>query len=170
MPGSSEPEPEAYVTTDELIAEARVARESFLAALAPIAPDSLTTPGLVGDWSAREIIAHLGYWAGHGTEAIHAVETGRAEQFGMDEPSVDEVNATVARVARQTDLGTVRRREAASFEALVERVAGIDPAILPTPLPHYGLTLEGGIREDGAIHYRGHADELRRVLTERPHG
>ena len=158
------------MTTDELIAEAREARQAFLEAVTLIAPDSLTTPGLVGEWSAREIIAHLGYWAGHATEAIHAVETGRADEFGADQPSVDEVNSTVARVARTTDLATVRRREAASFEALLERLSDIDPSILPNPVRHYGLTLEEGIREDGAIHYREHADELRAILAERPHG
>ena len=75
---------------------------------------------VVGEWSARELVAHLGYWAGHAVEVIHAVETGRAAEVGIGEPSVDERNETVARVARQTDLATVRKREAASAQALLD--------------------------------------------------
>ena len=156
--------------TQRLIDELTAARDAFFEALAAVAPESLTTPGLVGEWSARELIAHLGYWAGHGVEAIHAVETDRAAEFGADRPSVEEVNATVARVARETDLATVRKREAASVEAFVDRLRRMDPSVLPTPLPHHGLTLEEGIREDGAAHYDEHAAKLRAVLGERPHG
>jgi hypothetical protein len=156
--------------TDRLVQELRLERDGFFDALSAVAPESMTTPGLIGEWSARELIAHLGYWAGHGVESIHAVESGRADEFGADRPPVDDVNATVARVARQADLATVRKREAASVEAFVERLRAMDPAMLATPLPHHGLTLEQGIREDGAAHYREHAVELRRVLGERPRG
>lgn len=150
-----------------LIEELESARADFFAALDAIAPDSLTTPGLIGEWSARELIAHLGYWAGHAVEAIHAVEDGRAHEFGAGRPSVEEVNATVARVARETTLATVRTREAASVEALVERLRRIDPSLLGVRLPHHRLSLADGIREDGPKHYREHAEELRRTLAGR---
>jgi len=155
--------------TDRLVTELRDARDAFFRTLDAVAPDSMTTPGLVGDWSARDLIAHLGYWAGHATEVIHAAEQGRIEEVGAGEPPVDEVNATVARIARTTELVTVRKREAASVEALCERLALLDPVLLAERLPD-GATLKEGIREDGAAHYREHADELRRVLEERPRG
>lgn len=148
-----------------LVEELQAARDDFLEALAAVPADTRDRPGLIGEWSARELIAHLGYWAGHGVEAIHSVETGRAEEFGADRPSVEEVNATVARVARQTNLATVRRREAASVAAFVERLGGLDPSLLAVRLPHHGLTLEEGIREDGAAHYREHAGQLRSAAS-----
>lgn len=156
--------------TDRLIDELQAEREGFFTSLSAVAPESLTTPGLVGEWSARELVAHLGYWAGHGVEAIHAVESGRADEFGADRPSVEEVNATVARVARQADMATVRKREAASVDAFVERLRGMDPALLPTALPHHGLTLAEAIREDGASHYREHAEALRGMFGEPARG
>ena len=155
--------------TDALIADLEAAREEFLGLLAGVAPESMTTPGLVGEWSAREILAHLGYWAGHATELIHAVETGRIAEVGLDEPPVDEINATVARVAMTTPLATVRRREAASVEALADRLRAFDPALLGQLLPD-GSTVEQGIREDGANHYREHAAEMRRVLEAPANG
>lgn len=157
------------MTDDVLIDELRAAREELFSVLDAVSPESMVTPRLVGEWSGRELIAHLGYWAGHATEVIHAVEDGRADEVGAGEPSVDSVNETVARVARQTDLDVVRRREAASVGALTERIAALDPALLEVLLPD-GATLAQGIREDGSDHYREHADDLRRSLTEGPRG
>ena len=110
-----------------LLREVQAARSEFIAALADVEPSLLTAPGLVGQWSARELIAHLGYWTGHAAEAIHHAEMGRAADFGEDEHDVDERNAIVARVAAETDLATVRQREEAAFEALVTRLERADP-------------------------------------------
>ena len=152
--------------SDALIEELRRERDGFFDALSAVSPESLTTPGLIGEWSAREIIAHLGYWAGHAVEAIHAVEQGRMEP---DEPDTDAVNETVARVARTTDLDTVRRREAASFEALLERLRALDPELLGIELPE-GDTLLEAVRGDAPDHYREHAEQLRQVLAEPARG
>lgn len=141
------------------------AREEFLAALQALGPGRLDGADLAGEWGARELIAHLGYWAGHAVETIHAVEDGRAGEFGSGRPSVDEVNETVARVARQTDLEVVRKREAGSFEALVERLRRMDPSLLSTRLAQYDLSLEEALREDGPDHYREHADAFRRSMS-----
>ena len=137
-------------------------RDAFLETLAAIGPDALGVPALIGEWSARELVAHLGYWAGHAAEIIHAVETGRVAEIA-DERSVDEINETVAKIARQTSLATVRRREAASVEALLERLRTLDPALLEVLLPD-GATLAEGIHEDASAHYAEHALALRQAL------
>lgn len=150
-------------TPDRLAEELIAARDEFLAALAAVEPARLADPGLHGTWSARELIAHLGYWAGHAAEAIHAAEQGWADAFDVGDGETDGRNETVARIARQTDLDTVRRREAASFEALLERLRGMDPALLDIRLADWG-SLHDGVREDGTKHYRAHAAALRSAV------
>ena len=157
------------MTTQRLIDDLTAARQDLLDALDRVSHASMTTPGLVGEWSGREVIAHVGYWAGNAVEVIHAVEEGRADEVGEGKPPTDEVNDTVARVARETDLATVRKREAASVEALIERLRRLDSSLLATRLPD-GATLEEGIAEDGAAHYRQHAGDLRRALSEGARG
>lgn len=147
----------------DLARELTEARDAFRRELDRVEPSSLTTPGLIGDWSGREIVAHLGYWAGHATEAIHAVEMGRTDELDAEGLEVDEINETVARVARQTDVATVRRREEASVEALLERLRQLDASVLGAELPD-GDTLEEAIRADGPAHYREHAEALREAL------
>jgi SHS2 domain-containing protein len=143
-----------------LVEELLAARQEFLAALADVEPSLLTAPGLVGEWSARELIAHLGYWTGHAAEAVHQAELDKVNEFGDDEHDVDERNAIVARVAAETDLATVRQREEAAFNALVERLRRADPAWLDERVS-YGDTLERVIQDDGPEHYREHALDLR---------
>lgn len=153
------------MTTRALIDDLTSARQELLDALDQVSPPSMTTPGLVGEWSGREVIAHVGYWAGIAVEVIHAVEEGRAHEVGEDKPPTDEVNETVARVARETDLATVRKREAATIEVLLERLRRLEPSLLDAELPDGG-TLGESITEDGADHYREHAATLRQALTE----
>lgn len=153
--------------TQELIAEVAAAREEFFAALDAVDAARRDRPGLAGEWSARELVAHLGYWAGYIVEVIRAVEDGDVDELYAARLPVDEVNATVARVARDSDLATVRRREAASVEALSEELRRLAPSLLDAPLPS-GYALEALVREDGVDHYREHAEDLRRPRAGGP--
>jgi len=150
-------------TPDELQAieqDLVAARDEFVAALGDMDPALLTTPGLAGEWSARELLAHLGYWAGHAAEALHHASEGRTADFGEDELDVDERNAVVARVAAETDLATVQQREAAAYDALLEAMRAADPAWLEERVA-YGDSLEQVLRDDGADHYREHTADVR---------
>ncbi|HEY7738421.1 MAG TPA: DinB family protein [Candidatus Limnocylindria bacterium] len=141
---------------DELVA----ARNEFEAALGDIDPALLTSPGLVGEWSARELVAHMGYWAGHAAEAIHLAEQDRLDEFEADVPSVDERNAVVAKVAGETDMATVRHREELAFEAFRQRILTVDPAWLGERDADDD-SLEEIIKYDGSDHYREHAHDIR---------
>lgn len=136
------------------------ARVRFFDTFDTLPADRRAAPTLVGDWGARELIAHLGYWAGHSLEAIHRVELGEADALDADGPEVDAINDTVARVARETPLPTVRSREAAAAEALIDRLRAMDPGLLAIVLPDGG-TLERQIQIDGPEHYLEHAEQLR---------
>lgn len=149
-------DPKIQALVDELVA----ARDEFQAAIGDIDPALLMSPGLVGVWSARELVAHMGYWAGHAAEAIHLAETDRLDEFEADVPSVDERNAVVARVAGETDMPTVRSREELAFEAFRKRILTVDPEWL-TERDSDGDTLEEIIKYDGADHYREHTHDIR---------
>ncbi len=151
---------DAPVRNQALVEDLVKARREFLDAVADIDPALLTSPGLVGVWSARELVAHMGYWAGHAAEAVHHAEQGRLDEFGVDAPSVDERNAVVARVAGETDMATVRSREELAFDAFRKRVLSADPEWL-SERDADGDTLEEIILYDGADHYREHTHDIR---------
>jgi len=136
------------------------ARDEFLAAIADIEPALRLSPGLVGDWSARDLLAHMGYWSGHAGEALHRAEQGELSEFGRDELSVDDRNEVVTRVARETDYATVASREQAAYDAFVARLTAVDPESL-SDRDADGDTLEEIIGFDGAEHYREHTLDIR---------
>jgi hypothetical protein len=143
-----------------LIADLQVARDEFLGAIGDIDPALRTTPGLVGEWSARELLAHVGYWAGHAAESLHRAALGELAEFGKDELSVDDRNAVVARVAAETDYATVAKREQGAFEQFATRLAAVDTDSLGERDAD-GDTLEEIIAFDGADHYREHTLDIR---------
>jgi len=144
----------------ELLKGLQAARADFLAAIADVDPALRTTPGLAGEWSARELLAHVGFWAGHASEAIHRAEEGELADFGAGEITVDERNVIVARVATETDYPTVAAREASAFEAFAELLARADPEWLGEH-DASGDSLEEIIGYDGADHYREHTLDIR---------
>ncbi len=79
---------------------------------------------------------------------------------------MEERNAVVARVARESDLATASAREETAYEALLDRVRGMDPAWLDERVA-YGDSIGQVIRDDGVDHYRGHAQEILAVLPRR---
>jgi hypothetical protein len=159
------PPPQPPEVIRVLAEELAAARQEFLTALAAVDPALLKTPGMVGEWSAREVVAHMGYWAGHAADAIHYAEEGRLDEFGQDDPSgVDERNEVVARVARETDMATVEAREEAAFNAFLSRILTTDPEWLSERDPD-GDTLDEIIHYDGADHYREHAQDIRAWFT-----
>lgn len=144
----------------ELLDGLAAARDEFLAAVADIDPALRTTPGLVGDWSARDLLAHVGYWSGHAAESLHRAEQGELHEFGRDDLSVDDRNDVVTRVARETDYATVASREQGAYEAFVARLTAVDPEALDDRDAD-GDTLEEIIAFDGADHYREHTLDIR---------
>jgi hypothetical protein len=151
-----EPDPHVQALLDGLAA----ARDEFLAAIGDIDPALRTTPGLVEEWSARELLAHVGYWTGHAAESLHRAEQGELAEFGKDELSVDERNAVVARVAAETDYATAATREQGAYQAFLSRLATVDPESLGERNAD-GDTLEEIIAFDGADHYREHTLDIR---------
>lgn len=144
----------------ELLDDLGAARDAFLAAVADIDPTLRTTSGLVGDWSARDLLAHVGYWAGHAAESLHRAEQGELSEFGRDELTVDERNEVVTRVARDTDFATVASREQGAYDAFVVRLSAVDSESLGDRDAE-GDTLEEIISFDGAGHYREHTLDIR---------
>ena len=151
-------EPDPHI--QELLEGLAAARDEFLAAVGDIDPALRTTPGLVGDWSARDLLAHVGYWSGHAAESLHRSEQGELHEFGKDDLSVDDRNDVVTRVARETDYATVASREQGAYEAFVARLAAVDPESL-SDRDADGDTLEEIIAFDGADHYREHTLDIR---------
>jgi hypothetical protein len=142
-----------------LVAELDATRDAFSDALAGADAQLLTAPGLVGDWSARELIAHLAHWDRWATTCLEHPSPDGLASLVTGEWDVDAQNAEVAAGAAGMSLDAVRDDEAEAFAAFRERLASLDDAALDVQAP-WGGTLETVVRENGPDHYRPHAEEV----------
>jgi hypothetical protein len=60
----------------ELISNILTERRRLQATLARVDPDAMTVPGVAGDWSVRDIIAHLAVWCSRAVTLLFQAERG----------------------------------------------------------------------------------------------
>ena len=145
---------------DTLLDELEASRASFHAALADVDVALVTVPGVVGDWSVRDLVVHVAAWAEHAAAALDLAGSGRGAEFAYSTGETDTMNERILAEGRTTSPAAALAREEAAFVALRERVEGLDPALLDLRLGN-GDTVAEVIRYDGPDHYAEHTAHLR---------
>ncbi len=144
----------------ELIAALDDARGGLLDALADVDAELVTVPGVVDDWSVRDLVVHVAAWADHASGAIDLARAGRGDEFSYSTGDTDAMNERILARARSVPPDEALAREEAAYAALRERVATLDPALRGHRLGN-GDTVEEVIRYDGPDHYAEHTAHLR---------
>ena len=145
---------------DQLIGELDAQRASFLEALDAVDPELLTAPGLVGAWSARDLVVHLAVWCEHGADALALAASGRGDEFDYRHDQTDAMNAGLVGEAASLPPPAAREREKHAFLSLRAAVQALDPEMLDLRLGN-GDTVAEVINYDGPEHYEEHAADIR---------
>jgi hypothetical protein len=145
---------------DQLLGELDAQRAAFLAALDAVEPKLLTAPGLVGDWSARDLLVHVAFWCEHGCDALTLATSGRGSDFDYHHDQTDAMNVGLARDAAVIPPAAAREREQEAFLSLRGAVQALDPELLDQRLGN-GDTVAEVINYDGPRHYEEHAGHIR---------
>lgn len=145
---------------ESLLDRLDAARQAFLDALEAVDADLVTVPGVMADWSVRDIVVHVAAWCEHGDHALALAQAGRGDEFAYSTAETDAMNARILEEARRTSPSAALEREDEAFTRLRDRVAGLDPALLPMRLGN-GDTVADVIAYDGPDHYAEHTEHLR---------
>ena len=145
---------------DELLRELDDARDAFLDALADVDTALVTVPGVMDDWSVRDLVVHLAAWAEHGTGAIELAAGGRGADFAYSTADTDAMNVRILADARRTSPAEALAREEAVFAAFRRAVAALDLALLDLRLGN-GDSVREVIVYDGPEHYAEHTGHMR---------
>ena len=143
-----------------LIAELDAAREAFIEALGDVDADLVTTPGVMEDWSVRDLVVHVAAWSEHGASALELARAGRGSEFSYSTAETDAMNAEILAEGRSISPGAALRREEHAYAAFREALAGLEPSDLASKLGN-GDTVEAVVRYDGPDHYAEHTAHLR---------
>lgn len=143
-----------------LLADLDAAREAFHDVLADVDKDLATVPGVMEDWSVRDIVHHVARWCEHGSEALDLASAGRGAQFSYSTRDTDAMNERFLADGRQMAPAAALAREESSFTAFRSRIAALDPSLLDERLGN-GDTVAKVIVYDGPDHYDEHTAHLR---------
>ena len=115
-----------HLTTEQLLEVMRTARSNWDALLAEVGEARLTEPGVEGNWSLKDIIAHITYFETWAADNVIAIRRGeprpQAEYQGLE---VDEENARIYERLRAKPLDQVLQESRTSFQRSIEAVQGL---------------------------------------------
>jgi len=113
-----------HLTTAQLLEVMRTARANWEALLAQIGEARLTEPGVEGDWSLKDIIAHITYYEVWTADDVIAIRRGEprspVEYQGLE---MDERNARIYERNRVKSLAEVLQESQAAFQRSLAAVA-----------------------------------------------
>lgn len=164
-------------TKDGLLGWARRERAGWEALLAEVGAGRMAIGGAMGDWTFKDLLAHLGEWRRFGQAPL-------AQALGDERPAPpwpatlnphedqDQINATIHARTRDLPVETLIREGRLLWDELEAALTAIDEAALTTPghfpwLPD--AALGPTVLRDATCHYhQDHEADLRDWLATFP--
>ena len=128
-----------------------------------LSEEQMLAPRLHGDWSGKDLLAHLGFWEQKMAEYCQMLRNGENPRETVGEYDVDAINAAAFAEHHQQSLDEVRRFERVSFQRLLDQAENASEEDLVDPQRFAwlkGATLGGWIEGNSYGHYEEHQDDL----------
>ena len=90
-----------FVSKERLLEELKSGRERLEATLAGVSEEQMTAPGAVGDWSVKDLLAHLIFWEQAPVRALRAEARGEPGRLPSDDEGADRLNARAVAERRE---------------------------------------------------------------------
>jgi hypothetical protein len=159
----------------ELIDTLKTERNNWDAVLAQVGEERMTEPGVVGDWSVKDVLSHLTAWESRPLEWLEAARRGDTPR-PADWPqglSEDEENAWIYQRSASRPLQDVLQESRAVSNRIMELLNELPEEDLSDP-QHYawtqGTSLIDRMPGNTFDHYREHAQQIREWLKRREGG
>lgn len=157
-------ESEARAEKVQLLSRMEESRRRLLAALERAGPDVLQRAGSWGEWTLKDLIAHLVYWQTAAAERLQLHMTGDpASALALapaGDEATDEINAGVYRANRDRPLAEMLETFAVSYGTLRTAAKSI-PATLYTEKE---LPLRAWLTSNSFEHYDEHLPDIERAI------
>ena len=159
--------------TTTLLGEVLRAHARLAMALADLTPDQLVQPGVVGDWSVKDILAHISFWEDRMVQDMRTARRGETPtplhaQGESWEEAIDRVNADQYEARRHAPLPAILAEHGARFGAVLALVAELDAGDLTEEAPlarALGRPVLPAVAGDTYEHYQEHAEEIHAWLA-----
>ncbi len=163
---------EEPASKDELIRTLKTERQRWEELLNEVGPNRTETSGVTGDWSVKDIIAHVNAWEERLVAWLEAIALGTSPELPPWPANLDEdaTNAWIWKVNRGRRLDEVLAESRRTSERVEELLAAVTEQDLKEPGRLWwlsGASLLASIPGHSYAHRREHADAIRHWLAGR---
>ena len=147
------------MTKRELLASIQSERAAFEASLTGLTPEQMTAPGVMGEWSVKDILGHVAMWEARLVTILYSIERGVAPKMLHSQVKVDQVNAESFLEQRERPLDRVLEDFHAVHVQLLKRLDALKERDLSAPKRFEwmeGEPLERLVAGDTFEHYAEH--------------
>ncbi len=156
---------------DRASIETRLEQEwqSLKALVDSLSAEELQKPGVVEDWSVKDLLGHMAFWANKAAGDLALARGGRAAEIEVPfipnaegsggENVTDDWNAREANARKGKDLKDVKQEWEASFQAARAALKATPPEVLEREVQGWSMLVR--FREDTYNHYKEHARQIR---------
>ncbi len=151
-------QPEVKMDRSQLLKRLDKAWEAFKESYAGLSDSELMEPGVTGDWSVRDIIAHVTRWEEEALTHLPLIlDGGKPPRYSVTYGGIDAFNAQTTEQKRNLSLSEVLRQQDDTHRRLIDFIqsAPEDQFIRETRFRHR-LWL------DTYSHYPKHAEAIRK--------
>jgi hypothetical protein len=141
----------------KLLDKLEAAWTEFQESYAGMSADQLVQPGVTGEWSVRDVIAHVTWWDEEALKHLPAVLAGeRLPRYSATYGGIDAFNALMTERKHDISLAGVRAQAEETHRRLVAYIQGLPPdQIVGEPRFRHRLRL------DTYGHYPLHTEQIR---------
>lgn len=148
---------DAFVDRTELLHRLDRAYRHIQSLLAPLTPEQLQTPGVVGSWSVKDVIAHF---IAHEQFALRELRQARdASRAPSDEPDTTTINERAVAEYQHQSVAVVVQAWETSFQEVVAAISALSVADFDPTGPivaRLGDTIDGTFGNNTYDHYAEH--------------
>lgn len=156
----------------ELLEELDDERQELMEMLEDLPDELLLTPGVVGEWSIKDILAHLTYWEGQAVTLLFQVQRGMEQPTTahFSQESVDILNQRWFEAGKDRPLEQIWADWQGVRKQSIRRVGELSEDELNDPNLYpwlKGQPLYQWVLNDTTEHEAEHTDQIREWLDKR---
>jgi hypothetical protein len=144
------------MTRQQLLNRLEQAWATFKASYAGLTDEQLVEPGVTGDWSVKDILAHVSWWEEEALKHLpHILQGGRPQRYSVLYGGIDAFNAQMTEQRRGLSLSEVLTQLDETHLRLIEYVQSV-----PEEQLNSETRFRRRLRSDTYSHYPIHAREI----------
>jgi hypothetical protein len=146
-----------------LLSRLENARRDFHESFAGLSESQMMKPGVTGDWSVRDILAHVTTWEGEALKHLPTILKGdKPPRYSVTHGGINGFNRIMTEQKRGLSLTDVRRELDDTHRRLIRFIESVPEEQFQTETP-----FRHRLRLDTYTHYPKHAEAIRKWRKQR---